>query len=407
MFTSPATSKMFTPPAISWPSSGFIDVEGPSNNGAVISQKTIVNASGGKAVRIHRVDDWLVEDIEARNMPRRGVQVIVSNGGLIRNVHFDAELNETKGKTTNGVGLSFGQRQADGTHLKAINISVLDTLVENVRQGSRQSYPQGDGGLVERGSEVKVQNHESRNHVDSHWDVKSKFWLRNALLIGGPMQRKSIRAHSGAVIYLMYVTFDGQIGTAIEISGGNPDWPDSQPGKDAIVYYYRCIFGSTGDVVRFKRTKDGAMPVAETSFIELTEDPFPNGLPLYEPGGVILPPPSPPPTEPPMSSLKAGYVFFAKQSETKTLAESGEYGYGTREGHSNFNDMFFYKTLDPGTYGPSGNWDNVFGDPNRGYAKEIYVKEAVVEPPSGGLTEDRVIELVRGELSKAKIVPGA
>lgn len=382
---------MFTPPATPWPSSGFINYDGHSNDGVVIGQKTIANPGGGKAVRLNLVDDFLIEDIHGIEANEKGAQILQCNGGLLRNIHFDANFKQSG--SSNGIGFMFGQRNSDGSHLVAANMAVLDSLVEKIRQGSGQAYPQGDGGLVENGSTVMVENHESRDCVDSHWDVKGSLWLRNAVLIGGPLQRKSIRAHSGAVIYLMNVHIDGEVGTGLEISGGNPDWPNAQVGKDAVIYCWNCTFGpNIYQEVLFKSSSQGGPIASQDSLVILTQDPFPDGLPLYQPGGA--PPPPPPPGEEPMSSLQPDYAFHHKQGAVTTFIDPTDIAYGVKEGDAGFNDNFFYTydyvgTLGDPTVGPltdinRNSWDNQLGGnpaASKGDIKSVFVRPKVATPP--------------------------
>ena len=361
--------------------SGPLKFKGQQHNGLHLSNKYVEHPTTNNYECFHLEDlkDFHAEDLKGFNIGKNMMRLWNVRDGLVENIDADGASNAEQ-------NFCILFTLAKGVH----NVTFKNIRMGNVAYGGTASYANGDCFALERGATgIMAESVEGFNPTDAVFDLKSDMVIRDFDLTGGG--RFLIRVWNGAKLTLVNGSLRGPVGSAaIQLVGNTTT---TEQGK---VEYYNVDFAPdlAGKEFFFEKNYSNPheMPNAEIGWVELPADPYPNGIPLYVPG---TPVPAPTP-EPPMSSLPAEYVFFANQSETKTIGESGEYAYGSPPGTGGTDDTYFFKTLLPGTYGPKGAWDETFGDPNNGYAKTIYVKDVAVPvpPPTDGLTEDRVREII-------------
>ncbi len=398
----------FTPPIIPYPLSPPLRYTGHDFDGLIVSDKRIESPPVGvnyECLHIENVDDVHVNNLDCWNFPKNAIRLFGVNGARLNNIRGDANKNDIGNFCMN---LLIGQ---DWERNHCFNVSVTNSTFMNARAFRYEGGFQNADLIVFEGNQGDVLNPDAPNMLlenilcysaeDALIDTKSNIIIRNAVLDAG--WKSGIKVWYGTTVTLINVTIKN-CGAGLRIVGGKPaskvNASAPHVGKQGVVKYYNLTMtGNNVDVFLAKHSGGGSpTPTMEEGFIELPADPFPNGLPHYSPGGIIMPPVSPPPpppptTEPPMPTLDPtddGYAIVGQESWVKADGTENffpvvfdvpmDLAYGHPKDSEWYSGNFAYLANVPA--GEFMFMNEAFGgDPDPGHAKTGFGKPSEVAPP--------------------------
>jgi len=411
----------FDPSGTPYPLSPPLRYIGHDLDGLVVSNKRIESPNVGvnyECLHIEDVDDVHVNNLDCFNFPKQAVRLFGVNGALLNNIRGDANKNDIGNFCMN---LLVGQ---DWERNHCYNVSVTNSTFMNARAFRYEGGFQNADLIVFEGNQGNVLDPDAPNMLlenilcysaeDSCIDTKTNIIVRNAVLDAG--WKSGIKVWYGTTVTLINVTIKN-CGAALRIIGGKPpsmvNASAPHVGRQGVVKYFNLTMtGNNTDVHLQRHGAAGApIPTMEEGFIELAEDPYPNGLPHYSPGGIIMPPvpppPPPPPPEPPMPNIDPtddGYAIVGVESWVKsdgtemffpvTFTEPMDLAYGHPKDSPYWTGNYAYLANVPA--GEFMFMNAVFGgDPDPGHQKTGFAKPtAVVEPPvETGLTIEQIAEV--------------
>ena len=341
----------------------------------------------GECLHFERVKRLHLRDIYGFDFSKQVTRFIDVEDGLIQNVHGDANFNNEE----NFCMAMHVIKGCRGLHFE-------DLLIENVAPWKNDTgWLNGDCWVSEPGNEALTGMFWTmRNAPDAILDIKSDLTLSGADLRNAGHQ--IIKIWQGVTLTLVDAFLDdSNVGiTCIGVRGHQIGHPTlGTPGR---VEYYDVRFGGGINFPFHLLTHDSTgapKPTADECLLELSSNPYPNGIPHWTPSGVVIPPPQPP--EPPMSSLDPAYLFSHMQGVETTFPVPTDLAFGVREGDPGFNDIYFFEPAFQGTISPPPNqWDAIFGDPAPGFLKAVGAKAVGA---SNGLTEADVNALIDAKLA--------
>lgn len=390
---------MFDPTGITFKDSPPLRYIGKKHHGLVVQNKRITRPTkvfNYECMHVEGVNDVSITNIDAQDFAKQALRGRNSRRGLVKNLRGNARLNNTANFC---MAISLGNKAGDEVHdwhLEDIDLSQIAAWRGDT------GWLNGDGFACEpfctgiTGERWSIHGTSENPIPDACIDIKSDLVLSGADLSWADHQ--IFKVWYGAVLTLIDADLDHS-NVGITLIGAHGEHMNSaRLGVPGRVRHYNVRFGP-GIKYPFHLKKHDApgsvKPTAAESIEELSENPYPDGIPHWTPSDVVIPPIQPP--EPPMSSLDPAYLFSHMQGEETTFSVPTDLAFGVREGDPGFNNLFYFEAGFQGTISPPPpNWDAIFGDPAPGFVKAVFAKAVGA---SNGLTEADVNALIDKKLS--------